>query len=52
MLIKPHRKGSGKSHTTSVLLESCLIKDSRIGTLPAPLSGLVYVISSLSVHKD
>lgn len=34
-------QGSGKSHSTSVLLESCLIRDERIGTLPAPLSGLV-----------
>ena len=36
-------QGSGKSHSTSVLLESCLIQDSRIGTLPAPLSALMYV---------
>lgn len=36
-------QGSGKSHTTSVLLESCLIRDRRIGTLPAPLSTLVSV---------
>lgn len=35
-------QGSGKSHTTSVLLESSLIADHRIGTLPAPLSGLVF----------
>ncbi|EIN14675.1 hypothetical protein PUNSTDRAFT_140908 [Punctularia strigosozonata HHB-11173 SS5] len=35
-------QGSGKSHSTSVLLESCLIKDDRVGTLPAPLSGLVF----------
>lgn len=36
-----HKQGSGKSHSTSVLLESCLMKDERIGTLPAPLSALV-----------
>lgn len=36
-------QGSGKSHSTSVLLESCLISDVRIGTLPAPLSALVSV---------
>jgi hypothetical protein len=36
-------QGSGKSHTTSVMIESCLIKDPRLGTLHAPLSGLVYV---------
>ncbi|EIN04825.1 hypothetical protein PUNSTDRAFT_138025 [Punctularia strigosozonata HHB-11173 SS5] len=35
-------QGSGKSHSTSVLLESCLIKDDRVGTLPAPLSGLLF----------
>ncbi|EIN14673.1 hypothetical protein PUNSTDRAFT_130298 [Punctularia strigosozonata HHB-11173 SS5] len=34
--------GSGISHTTSVLLESCLIQDPRLGTLPAPLSGIVF----------
>lgn len=36
-------KGSGKSHSTSVLLESCLVKDERLGTLPEPLSALVCV---------
>jgi hypothetical protein len=36
-------QGSGKSHSTATLLESCLISDPRIGTLPAPLSGLVCV---------
>ncbi|KZV75964.1 hypothetical protein PENSPDRAFT_680684 [Peniophora sp. CONT] len=35
-------QGSGKSHSTSVLLESCLIKDDRLGTLPEPLSALVF----------
>lgn len=34
-------QGSGKSHSTSVLLESCLMSDPRLGTLPAPLSALV-----------
>lgn len=34
-------KGSGKSHSTSVLLESCLMADTRLGTLPEPLSALV-----------
>lgn len=38
-------QGSGKSHSTNVLLESCLMQDKRLGTLPAPLSGLVYVMS-------
>jgi hypothetical protein len=36
-------QGSGKSHTTSVLLESVLIRDERLGTLPKPLSAIVYV---------
>ena len=36
-------KGSGKSHSTSVLLESCLIRDRRLGTLPVPLSALLSV---------
>ncbi|GJE88802.1 hypothetical protein PsYK624_048890 [Phanerochaete sordida] len=35
-------QGSGKSHSTSVILESCLIEDPRSGALPAPLSTLVF----------
>ncbi|GJE88163.1 hypothetical protein PsYK624_042460 [Phanerochaete sordida] len=35
-------QGSGKSHSTSVLLESCLMADPRLGTLPAPLSAIVF----------
>ncbi|KIP04589.1 hypothetical protein PHLGIDRAFT_189641 [Phlebiopsis gigantea 11061_1 CR5-6] len=35
-------QGSGKSHSTSVLLESCLMKDARLGTLPEPLSAIVF----------
>ncbi|EKM56166.1 uncharacterized protein PHACADRAFT_145298 [Phanerochaete carnosa HHB-10118-sp] len=35
-------QGSGKSHSTSVLLESCLMSDPRLGTLPEPLSALVF----------
>ncbi|KAI0873351.1 hypothetical protein GGS24DRAFT_501942 [Hypoxylon argillaceum] len=34
-------QGSGKSHTLSCLLESCLLP-SRIGKLPRPLTGLVF----------
>eukprot|EP00158_Paraphelidium_tribonemae_P009079 Partr_v1_DN28762_c1_g1_i1_m62958 putative Inherit from NOG: Conserved hypothetical, protein len=34
-------QGSGKSHTVSTLLESCLVKDRKLGNLPAPLAGLV-----------
>ncbi|GJE88165.1 hypothetical protein PsYK624_042480 [Phanerochaete sordida] len=34
--------GTGKSHSTSVLLESCLMADARLGTLPEPLSALVF----------
>jgi hypothetical protein len=36
-------KGSGKSHTLSCILEASLIKSEKIGTLPAPLSSLVWV---------
>ncbi|KAF8651052.1 hypothetical protein AX16_004915 [Volvariella volvacea WC 439] len=35
-------QGSGKSHSTSVLLESCLIRDQRLGSLPKPLSAIVF----------
>ncbi|KAJ7679442.1 hypothetical protein DFH06DRAFT_974912 [Mycena polygramma] len=35
-------QGSGKSHTVSCLLECALIRDSRVGQLPAPLSALVF----------
>ncbi|KAE8364923.1 hypothetical protein BDV27DRAFT_144891 [Aspergillus caelatus] len=34
-------QGSGKSHTLSCLLESCLIS-SKVGRLPNPLTGLVF----------
>jgi hypothetical protein len=37
-------QGSGKSHSTSVLLESVLIQDERLGQLPEPLSAIVCVI--------
>ncbi|KIP08577.1 hypothetical protein PHLGIDRAFT_44166, partial [Phlebiopsis gigantea 11061_1 CR5-6] len=35
-------QGSGKSHSTSVLLESCLMSDPSLGTLPAPLTAIVF----------
>ncbi|KAG8782690.1 hypothetical protein FRC19_007403 [Serendipita sp. 401] len=35
-------QGSGKSHTVSCIMESSLIVDRRIGTLPAPLSTIVF----------
>ncbi|KAJ7077010.1 hypothetical protein B0H15DRAFT_862818 [Mycena belliarum] len=35
-------QGSGKSHTVSCLLECALISDTRIGSLPEPLSALVF----------
>ncbi|KAJ7735542.1 hypothetical protein DFH07DRAFT_905815 [Mycena maculata] len=35
-------QGSGKSHTLSCLLECALIRDSRVGKLPEPLSALVF----------
>jgi hypothetical protein len=38
---RKHSQGSGKSHTTSVLLESVLIQDDRLGRLPKPLSAIV-----------
>ena len=34
-------QGAGTSHSTSILLESCLVSDPRLGTLPKPLSALV-----------
>ena len=34
-------QGSGKSHTLSVLLESCLVR-SKLGELPHPLTGIVF----------
>jgi hypothetical protein len=39
-------QGPGKSHSTSVLLESVLIRDDRLGQLPEPLSAIVYAILS------
>ncbi|PVF91524.1 hypothetical protein CPB86DRAFT_770568 [Serendipita vermifera] len=35
-------QGSGKSHTVSCILESSLMVDRKIGTLPAPLSTIVF----------
>lgn len=35
-------QGSGKSHTLSCLLENALLCDTEIGTLKAPLTGLVF----------
>ncbi|PVF93467.1 hypothetical protein CPB86DRAFT_715372 [Serendipita vermifera] len=35
-------QGSGKSHTVSCILESSLMVDRRVGTLPAPLSTIVF----------
>lgn len=34
-------QGSGKSHSSSILLESMFVADPRIGTLQQPLCGLV-----------
>ncbi|EIM79532.1 uncharacterized protein STEHIDRAFT_163570 [Stereum hirsutum FP-91666 SS1] len=39
-------QGSGKSHSTAVLLEGCLIQDRRLGTLPVPLCGLLFHFDS------
>lgn len=35
-------QGSGKSHSVSLILESMLIKDPRIGPLSSPLSAAVF----------
>lgn len=35
-------QGSGKSHTLSCLLENCVIPSSRLGSLPRPLTGIVF----------
>ncbi|ETS87822.1 hypothetical protein PFICI_01650 [Pestalotiopsis fici W106-1] len=35
-------QGSGKSHTLSSLLENCLIPSSKLGSLPRPLTGIVF----------
>lgn len=39
-------QGSGKSHSTSVLLESCLMTDPRLGSLSEPLSGILFHFDS------
>lgn len=39
-------QGSGKSHTLSCILEASLVVDPRIGTLPQPLTALVYASES------
>ncbi|EIN14685.1 hypothetical protein PUNSTDRAFT_130308 [Punctularia strigosozonata HHB-11173 SS5] len=39
-------QGRGKSHSTAVLLESCLIADHRLGAIPSPLSALVFYFDS------
>ncbi|KAI1328109.1 hypothetical protein F5Y16DRAFT_409972 [Xylariaceae sp. FL0255] len=35
-------QGSGKSHTLSCILEGCLIRSSRLGSLQNPLTGMVF----------
>ncbi|KAI1342084.1 hypothetical protein F5Y15DRAFT_430534 [Xylariaceae sp. FL0016] len=35
-------QGSGKSHTLSCLLENCLISSPLLGTLPKPLTGILF----------
>ncbi|KAK7035580.1 p-loop containing nucleoside triphosphate hydrolase protein [Favolaschia claudopus] len=44
-------QGAGKSHTVSCLLESALIKDPRIGTLPEPLSALVFHFDTQDANR-
>ncbi|KIJ54327.1 hypothetical protein M422DRAFT_241577 [Sphaerobolus stellatus SS14] len=45
-------QGSGKSYSMSVILENCLIKDARLGTLPEPLSGLVFHFDSAAGTRE
>ncbi|KAF8586234.1 hypothetical protein K439DRAFT_1387349 [Ramaria rubella] len=45
-------QGSGKSHSTSVLLEGCLISDRRLGVLPEPLSALLFHFDSAAGSGD
>ena len=35
-------QGSGKSHSLSCMLENCLLSDPRLGSLPKPLTALVF----------
>ncbi|KAI2631170.1 hypothetical protein GGS21DRAFT_523631 [Xylaria nigripes] len=35
-------QGSGKSHTLSCILENCLISSAKLGSLPRPLTGIVF----------
>ncbi|KAK5625704.1 hypothetical protein RRF57_001420 [Xylaria bambusicola] len=35
-------QGSGKSHTLSCILENCLIQSDKLGSLPRPLTGIVF----------
>ncbi len=41
-------QGSGKSHTMSCILENCLFSSPRLGSLPKPLSGLVFHYDTFS----
>ncbi|KAI1347259.1 hypothetical protein F5Y01DRAFT_307664 [Xylaria sp. FL0043] len=35
-------QGSGKSHTLSCFLENCLVQSEKLGSLPRPLTGIVF----------
>ncbi|KAI1173382.1 hypothetical protein F4777DRAFT_557903 [Nemania sp. FL0916] len=35
-------QGSGKSHTLSCILETCLVQSESLGCLPRPLTGIVF----------
>ncbi|KAH8201740.1 hypothetical protein TruAng_004092 [Truncatella angustata] len=35
-------QGSGKSHTLSCFLENCLVPSGKLGSLPRPLTGIVF----------
>jgi hypothetical protein len=41
-------QGSGKSHTTSCILENALVPSEHLGRLPNPLSALVFSYASFS----
>lgn len=44
-------QGSGKSHALSVMLENCLLPNTKLGKLPRPLAGLVFHYDSGSISS-
>ncbi|KAJ5495750.1 hypothetical protein N7539_000866 [Penicillium diatomitis] len=45
-------QGSGKSHSLSCLLENCLLQDSPVGKVSAPLAGMVFHCDNFSAHSS